>query len=258
MISSSSNPQIKEIIKLNKSARERKKKDCFVVEGLRMFSEVPEDQLVRVYATEQFYKEHRRMFDGRDYELVAENVFKGMSDTMTPQGVLCIVRQAHWRPEDILGMKNPLIIVLESLQDPGNLGTILRTAEGAGVTGILMSCDTVDIYNSKAVRATMGSVFRVPFAYVEKLPELALHMRELGICSFAGHLKGTDIYAEDYSGATAFFIGNEGGGLSEELTDAACRRVKIPMLGKVESLNAATAATVLMYEALRQRKKEKA
>ena len=98
-----------------------------------------------------------------------DSVFKAASDTQTPQGVLCIVRRQNWELEEFLRMETPLLLLLENLQDPGNLGTIVRTGEAAGVTGILMSRETVDIYNPKVIRSTMGSVFRVPFLYADDL-----------------------------------------------------------------------------------------
>ena len=253
MITSTANAQIKQIMKLHKSSRERKKTGLFVVEGIRMFSEVPRDCLKLAYVTEAFYAAHGELFADRPYELVSESVFRELSDTITPQGVLSVVRQQAWELSDILQHDKPLIIALENIQDPGNLGTMLRTAEGAGVTGVIMSRDTVDIYNSKVVRSTMGSIFRVPFVYVDDMAELVKQMQQAGICTYGGHLQGTDLYKEHFEGGTAFFIGNEGNGLTDALSAALDRRIRIPMYGQVESLNAATAATVLVYEALRQR-----
>ena len=146
-------------------------------------------------------------------------------------------------------------MVLENIQDPGNLGTILRTAEGAGVNGILMSRDTVDIFNPKTIRSTMGSVYRVPFLYVEDICETVRELKNKGISAYAAHLKGIGSYDEqDYTKGTAFLIGNEGNGLTDELADLADTYIRIPMYGKVESLNAAIASAVLMYEAQRQRR----
>jgi len=144
-------------------------------------------------------------------------------------------------------------LVLENLQDPGNLGTILRTGEGAGINGVIMSHDTVDIYNPKVTRSTMGSIFRVPFVYVDDLLEVAETMKQKNIITYAAHLNGTDYTKEDYQKGTAFFIGNEGNGLTDKLTDKVQKKIKIPMCGKVESLNAAMASGLLVYEARRQR-----
>ena len=145
-------------------------------------------------------------------------------------------------------------MILENLQDPGNLGTILRTGEGAGITGVIMSSQTVDIYNPKTIRATMGSIYRVPFLYVDDLSKVIERLHKKKIHTYAAHLKGTDYYLDQqFKEPTAFLIGNEGNGLSKEIADLAEKYIKIPMEGKVESLNAAVASALLMYEAHRQR-----
>ncbi len=149
----------------------------------------------------------------------------------------------------------PLVMVLEDLQDPGNAGTIFRTGEGAGVSGVFLTKTCVDITNPKVIRSTMGSVYRMPFLYVEDVVSLKAELEQKGIRTFAAHLKGKNSYdQEDYQGGTAFLIGNEGNGLTEEAAEAADCLIRIPMCGKVESLNAAMAAGILMYEAARQRR----
>lgn len=255
MITSVSNKQIKNLLKLQKSSRARKDAGLFIIEGIRMFREVPVEQLDKIYVTEAFYEKNRELFEGRTPdELVAENVFEKLSETKTPQGVLATVRMKKYHLDDMLKTKeHPLFLVLENLQDPGNLGTILRTGEGAGVDGIIMSHDTVDIYNPKVVRSTMGSLFRMPFCYVEDMDEAVKKMKEKKITIYAAHLSGKEFYEKDYRKGTAFLIGNEGNGLSDHLTGQADEKIRIPMMGKVESLNAAIAATLMSYEVLRQR-----
>ena len=145
---------------------------------------------------------------------------------------------------------------LETIQDPGNLGTILRAGEGAGITGIVMDSGTVDIYSPKVIRSTMGSVFRVPFYRTDDLPAVLAEAGKAGIRLAAAHLQGSVEYdTEDYTGPVGFLIGNEAAGLSRRAAAMADVRVRIPMLGRVESLNAAVAASVLMYEAARQRRR---
>lgn len=270
MITSLSNQQMKNIIKLQKSSKTRREQQVFLVEGIRMFREIPEDKLVKVYATEDWKNQIPAHWEeGKTYEIVSDSVFREISDTQTPQGILAVVQQMVYQREDLLtgttvnisksenGEKQekeqPCILVLEHLQDPGNLGTIFRTAEGAGVTGIMMSQDTVDIYNSKVVRATMGAIFRMPFCYEKDIRQGVSWLKEQGVCCYAAHLNGKVFYGYDYCKPSCFFIGNEGNGLTPELTAMADAGIRIPMKGQVESLNAATAATVLMYEAMRQR-----
>ena len=146
-------------------------------------------------------------------------------------------------------------MILEDLQDPGNAGTILRTGEGAGVSGVLLTKTCVDITNPKVIRSTMGSVYRMPFLYVESVVSLAQELKDRNIRTFAAHLHGKNSYdQESYTGGTAFLIGNEGKGLTDEASDSADCLIRIPMCGKVESLNAAMASGILMYEAARQRR----
>ena len=188
-------------------------------------------------------------------EIVSDSVFQHMSDTKTPQGILCIVKQNTYNIEELLKIENPHFMVLDNLQDPGNLGTIVRTAEGAGVNAVFLSKESVDIYNPKTIRSTMGSIYRVPVVYVEDLISLLEVFKEKGIKSYAAHLEGKNSYdKEDYEGGTAILIGNEGNGLRDEVSNAADIWVQIPMQGQVESLNAAIAASILMFEVARQRR----
>jgi TrmH family RNA methyltransferase len=146
-------------------------------------------------------------------------------------------------------------MVLDNLQDPGNLGTIVRTAEGAGVDAVFMSKETVDIYNPKTIRSTMGSIYRMPVVYVEDVVELLESFRQKGIKSYAAHLQGEHSYdQENYTEGTAILIGNEGNGLRDEVSEKADIWVQIPMKGQVESLNAAIAASIMMFEVSRQRR----
>ena len=170
MITSTANQQVKNLIQLQKKGKVRKEQNVFVVEGAKMFREAPKDWIVKTYVSSEFLKkDDASILEGREYEVVEDRVFKTMSDTMTPQGILSVIRQPKYELKTLLDQKAPHLMLLENLQDPGNLGTILRTAEGAGVTGILMSRETVDIFNPKTIRSTMGTNYRVPFLYVEDL-----------------------------------------------------------------------------------------
>lgn len=257
MITSANNGQIKNVIQLNQKAKARKDQGVFVAEGIKMFMEAPDDWVKKVFISQSLWDEGSITEKVRkyEYEIVTDSVFRQMSDTKTPQGVLCILQRPMYTLEQVLRGENSLIMVLEDLQDPGNAGTILRTAEGAGVTGIVLSKKTVDLFNPKVIRSTMGSIYRMPFCYVEDLNNAVMIMKERNIRTYAAHLKGQNSYdKESYKGKTAFFIGNEGNGLSEELSEQADCLIRIPMEGKVESLNAAMAAGILMYEAARQRR----
>lgn len=264
MITSTGNNKVKRVVNLRKKRKARDAEGVFLTEGLRMFQEVPAGDLLELYVTEGFLEregmlvKEKQEKSGCQFEVLADSVMAYASDTQHPQGVLCVVKQhrdGREKWERGRGKQNPLLLVLDNLQDPGNLGTILRTAEAAGVTGILMSKDCVDVYNPKVIRSTMGSVFRVPFWYAQDLTAEVGELKNRGIRTYAAHLDGTLSYdAPDYREAAAFFIGNEGNGLRPEVAELADTYVRIPMAGQVESLNAAIAATVLMFEAARQRR----
>lgn len=280
MITSSANSRVKQIIQWQTKAKERRKDGVFLVEGMKLFEEAPIEQIKEVYISKSMAEKlslhqdiddqtkkkniesdhdnethyNRKKLLQTGYEIVADDVFLKMSDTQTPQGILSVLYRKEYSLEEMLDRENPLIMILENLQDPGNLGTILRTGEGAGITGVIMSSQTVDIYNPKTIRATMGSIYRVPFLYVEDLSKVIERLHKKKIHTYAAHLKGTDYYLDQqFKEPTAFLIGNEGNGLSKEIADLAEKYIKIPMEGKVESLNAAVASALLMYEAHRQR-----
>ena len=260
MITSTKNQQVRWIIELNKKAKTRNEAGLFAVEGIRMAKELPLERTEQVYVSESFLKdpENRKLLERfPSYEETSDPVFAAMSDTRTPQGILALVRKREYTLDELLSdQRPPFLMVLENLQDPGNLGTIIRTGEAAGVTGILMSRETVDIYNPKVIRSTMGSVYRMPFYYTSSIREEILPwFKEKKITGYAAHLEGKNSYdQEDYTKGTAFFIGNEGNGLSRELSEKADVWIRIPMEGQVESLNAAMASGILMYEAFRQRR----
>lgn len=258
MITSPSNTKVKQVVQWQNKARERRQAGIFLTEGSKLFQEAPEESIQEVYLSEdamsRLEMEMREKLHRVGYEMVSGEVFQKMSDTNTPQGILCVVRQPEYTLDQLLNCPAPLLVVLENLQDPGNLGTILRTGEGAGITGVILGRKTVDIFNPKTIRATMGSIFRVPFVYVEDLDRTIGTIREQGVQTYAAHLSGRSCYEGfSFQGGTAFLIGNEGKGLSPEITALADGLLRIPMEGRVESLNAAVAASLLMYEAHRQR-----
>ena len=189
------------------------------------------------------------------HEIVADSVFRQMSDTQTPQGILTVLKKPSYTVDDILQGENPLVMILEDLQDPGNAGTIFRTGEGAGVSGIFLTRTCVDVTNPKVIRSTMGSIYRMPFLYVEDVVSLKQELTQRKIRTYAAHLQGKNTYdREEYTGGTAYQIRNQGKGLTEQAPPTADTLIRIPMCGRVESLNAAMAAGILMYEAARQRR----
>ena len=216
-----------------------------------MFLEAPSRYVSEVYVSESYEKspEGKKSLIGKTYEIIADSVFKKMSDTVTPQGVMCVVDKAEYIFDDLINKNSLKVLVLEGVQDPGNLGTMLRTSEAAGFNFILADKNTVDVYNPKVIRSTMGSIFRVPVIYTDDILSDIDKLKNKGVKCVAAHLRGNKSYRDiDYPKKAAVFIGNEGKGLSDEISEKADILVKIPMEGKVESLNAAVAAALMMFE----------
>lgn len=260
IISSISNPQMKNLVLLQKKSKARKEQGLFVIEGLRMFEEAKQAGIIhKAYATEEFYEaktsDEPDYFNGLNYELVSTSVFKEVADTKTPQGIMATVWTREYSLEAILNNPRAFLLLLEDIRDPGNLGTIIRTAEGAGITGIIVNKSCVDLYNPKVVRSTMGSIYRMPYYQTDNFEEVLRQVKGQGIEIFAAHLQGRSYDTEgSFTGKCAFLIGNEANGLSDEISQLADTLIRIPMEGKVESLNAAVAAAILMYEGARQRR----
>ena len=266
MITSTSNARIKRLVNLKKKRKLRDEESIFLVEGIRMFRELPVDRVKQVFVSETAYQRYGTELpekgiteQDRRLVVVSDSVFRSMSQTKTPQGLLAVVERYHYTMEDLISVMDKrengnTFLVLESIQDPGNLGTIVRTAEAADVTGIIIGGDSCDIYNPKVVRSTMGTIFRVPFVYVDDPAKAVDRLKEHGIVVYGAHLDGCDLYAGKLKRNNAFLIGNEGNGLTDELSSKADRLLRIPMAGQVESLNAAISATLLAYEAYRQRR----
>ena len=276
IISSKDNKRIKYIRSLLEKGGIRKKNHSFVVEGIKLVDEALEyGNVLDIIVSESLYEEivsgdltrnglltdngkHiiKQVKQGTSLTVVSDAVFKSVSETITPQGILAEVEMPKHRllEEKFLEIAYEKtgkikLLILEDTADPGNLGTIMRTAEAAGVTGVIMGKGTVDIFNPKVVRSTMGSIFRLPFAYVDDLKAVILRLKRDGISFYATHLMGKESYRDiSYSDKAGILIGNEARGLSDEIANLADTYVIIPMQGKVESLNAAVAAALMMYE----------
>lgn len=248
--------ELRHINNLKKKASYRKEKGIFIVEGIKMYREIPKDLLLKTYISKSF----EDTLDGRakkelgGYEVISDKSFENISDTKTPQGILALVSRLSYSLEDILEQSKKSLLILENIQDPGNLGTMLRVGEAAGLSGLIMSEDTVDIYNPKVVRSTMGSIFRLPFICAGDLKALVKNLKKHNIKVYASTLKNSSSYDSfDYTLDHAFIMGNESGGVSEDLCRLADDSLHIPMQGQTESLNVSVAAAILLYEAARQR-----
>lgn len=260
IISSTNNAGLKNLSLLLKKAKERQEQGIYVIEGLKMFEEALDaGLLVKAYASESFYhnklSENQDYFANFDFDIITDSLFNSVSETKTPQGIMATVKQKKYSLESILETPDAHLLVLEDIRDPGNLGTMIRTAEGAGISGIILNSSCVDVYNPKVIRSTMGSIYRVPLYIAKNFIDVLQEVKKHDINIVAAHLKGIHYDTEgSFGGKCAILIGNEANGLSEEASAFSDTLIKIPMAGKVESLNAAVAAAILMYEAARQRK----
>ena len=247
MITSASNERIKQVSALIRRHKERKNTGLFTAEGVKIHTEAPKERIEEVFVSESFAKENEQLLSGAETVVVRDDVFAKMCDTQTPQGILTVLKQPKTTLEEILERDGP-IVLLEDVQDPGNVGTIIRTAEGAGAAGVILSSGCADLFAPKTIRSTMGSVFRVPAVFTDDPVQTAERLHRFGSTLYAAHLRGKNFYDEqEYRSPCTLLIGNEARGLSEGLSAAADVLVKIPMEGKLESLNASVAAGILLY-----------
>ena len=258
LISSKDNLRVKQLVKLQKSARFRRQSELFVAEGLRVCADAMRSGAVikTLYVTEQAAEKYSSQYEqlsayAEGTVMLADNIFAAVSDTQTPQGFLCTIKTLDKTIQFDTIKDSGKFLALDNVQDPNNLGTILRSAEAFGVSGVILSADCCDIYNPKVVRGSMGAVYRVPFmicgsiaAFLREHPEL--HSYAAVVDKDAERITDTAFCAPCVA-----VIGNEGNGLGEE-TIAVCKhRITIPMKGNAESLNASAAATIIIWEMLR-------
>lgn len=255
------------LVKYIKSLHQRKFRDSdqkFFVEGIKITREALESgaHVPDVVICPEILE---RVSGGSDFlaylgkgdlnvNSIPENIFKEISDTEAPQGVLALINKGLNDADKIDFNPGGIYLLLDGIQDPGNLGTILRTADAAGVNSILLSKGCADAYNPKTLRSTMGSIFRVNFYEKVDLCETALKMKQRGIRIIASSLEAGSNYADiNYNNGIGLVIGSESNGVSPEMIEQADATVRIPMKSGIESLNASVAAGILLYEVLRNR-----
>lgn len=263
VINSQENQHVKEVRSLS-TKKQRDAKGLFVIEGVRAVRDAFEAgaEIEKLFLSEKVLHGGelgetimaRLTTDEHSY-LLREELFSKISGTETPQGVLAVVRQPKIDLTQVM-QDASFVIVLENVQDPGNLGTIVRTADAVGADLVLLTNGCVDIYNAKVVRSTMASLFHIPVARIESVIQAATDLHQSGFRLIATKGEGATPYTEaDFEGKVAFLLGNEGNGLTEESIACADVCVSIPMPGRAESLNVAIAAGVLMFEKIATRKK---
>ena len=246
-------------VKLAKSLCLKKFRDInemFLLEGVRAIEDAVSNgvELLMLFYSENFdISRHAELEKVKKKFALSEKLFADISETKTPQGVIAIASQPQYYIKEVL-KNSSKVIVLEKVQDPGNMGTIIRTADAAGFDAVILVDGCTDVFGSKVVRSTMGSLFRMPICTVKTVDEVGALLKEHGFNIFVTHLDGEMIYNSiDYSAKNAFVFGNEGSGVSDAMTGIADKLIKIPMLGGAESLNVSVAAAVVMYEDVRSR-----
>lgn len=251
VIRSRENKAIKEIKKLHeRKYRNLQKK--FIVEGQRFVKEALESdfEIEYIIISENMQGKFSDLKIKEDCQLiVSEAIFKELCDTKMPQGILAIVKNKDIHIENNAGF----YVLIDKVQDPGNMGTIIRTANAAGANGVILTKGTVDIYNEKTLRSTMGSIFKIPIIIDEDL-KFVNELKEDGfrlICSSLDTDK--NFYQVNLGGKVIIAVGNEGNGISDEIYNICDDRVKIPMPGSAESLNVGIASGIMMFEVVRQK-----
>lgn len=253
LITSLQNPLVKNWRQLNKSRAHRMEQGLFLAEGEHMTQEaIQSGSAFHLAVSENAVHKYPGLLQANiPFHILSEHVFASLCDAKTPQGVLAICRYPTNHQLQDLGSR---IVCLNAVQDPGNVGTILRTMDAAGFTGLLVDEKTADAYSPKVLRATMGSIFRIPIMQTSNLAGVLEQLRSMDFEILAGDLLGEPFFANRKRlPSTCIIIGNEGAGIAPEIKEKATLRLKIPMMGGAESLNAAVAAAVMMYEDVRNR-----
>jgi len=258
IITSKDNEIIKNIRKL-KEKKYRDQQNEYIVEGVKMIKEaiLEEAKVKLIVVCEENVNsgaiDKKLLYEIAKYECiyVSKKVFDLISDVQTPQGMLAVIEKEN--SEDKIDYTEDVIVVLDGIQDPGNLGTILRTIDSVGLKQVIVSKETADSYNPKVVRSTMGAIFRVKVIESNNILETLKNMKKHKYKIMATSLETShSIYDVDYN-KKVIVIGNEANGVSKEILDYADEKIKIPMLGKTESLNASVATGVILYEYVRKK-----
>jgi len=261
MIESLQNEQVKYVVSLQRR-KAREEAQLFVIEGWRF---VEEGVRRNAPIKKIFYCLEREPLEWQPlltrlreqcipFEEVDARVLRKMSATEEPQGILAVVRQTNYSWSDLYINPKTVVLIIDGIQDPGNLGTILRTALASGVRYVCLTTGTVDLYNPKVLRSTMGAVFSLVLLPDQQPEDILDFCRRQRLSVFMGDIQGVPIYQTKLSdGPLALVVGNEGKGPSLSFRDADIQQVTIPMEQEVESLNVAIATGILLYEIVRQR-----
>ncbi len=260
-ITSKDNSIIKHLRSLS-DPKHRKKEQVFLIEGVKMVEEALRDKagVTMIVASPSLVQHHGKgvlkLAETRSIDIlwVSEKLMDALSESKTPQPVMAVVTMKEHSEDELLAHGSKLIVICHQLQDPGNLGTIIRTVEAVGAAGIALTPNTVDPYSAKAIRASMGSILRLPVVRIGDSRAFLKLTRQRGFQTVAAVVNGeTSHFDIDLKKPTVVILGQEGAGLPQDIMDEVDLRVRIPMAGTIDSLNVATSSAVILYEAMRQR-----
>ena len=258
IISSKDNELIKHIKKL-KDKKHRDESNEYIIEGVKLIEEAVKEnaRIKKIIVCEDTTRTYEIpthiMYEIAKYECVyvTDKIFASITQVTNPQGIMAIIEKGDTDAQ--IDYTQDILVALDDVQDPGNLGTILRTVDSIGLNQIIVSKGTADAFNSKVVRSTMGAIFRVKIIEVENLPQAIKEMRRHHFKLMVTSLQTDNSIYDIQFNKKIIVIGNESNGVSKEIQEMADEKAKIPMLGKTESLNASVAAGVVMYEYVRQK-----
>jgi len=244
-------------LKQLKTKKGRSETGLFLVEGEKFVAEIPGHWEIQRYVMAM------RFANGRDLtaykhrapvEIVRDSLFDSLADTVTPQGIIAVCKQKHFQISQLL-TPGGFMLMGENLNDPGNIGALIRTAAAAGAAGIILSTGSGDIYNPKVLRAAAGAALRIPVVTGAAVTSAIGQLKQAGFPVYAAHPRGDTLpYSLDLRGDFCWLVGSESHGISDEAAAMADAWVRLPMAGEVESLNASVAGSILLYEAVRQRR----
>lgn len=252
-----SKEKLKELLKL-KTKKGRKTQKRFLIEGMRLCEEMANSnwETESVLFTSSFQnsssgKKLLQKFERRNVKifLVKPEIIKKLSDTVTPQGIIAVVKIREFSLNELWPEGSNIILALDAIRDPGNVGTLIRTADAFGIDGVILSSDTVELYNPKVVRSTMGSIFHLPIFDEVDLEKIIPQLKQRNFKIYGADVReGKNLETFDYSEKICLLIGNEAEGLNKNLLELSDENIHIPIFGRAESLNASVAGGILLYE----------
>lgn len=257
-ITSLQNPFIKNILKLQEKSRERKKQELFVVEGKREIELAFKGNYEitsLLFVSDKIDSEYLQQFDGIELIEVPQEVYQKIAYRASTEGVIGLVKTKNTSLEALkFNNENPLILIAEGIEKPGNIGAMLRTADAANIDAVILANAKTDLYNPNVIRSSVGCVFTNQIA-IGTSEEVIAYLQEKNIAIYSATLQNSNEYTkESYTESSALVVGTEATGLTEIWRDHATQNINIPMQGAIDSMNVSVAAAILIFEAKRQRK----